>query len=75
MRNSELARATLADEALAELLTRARMEERKNQHLSVSMRLTSLTIHAQRKGMSVSEVLELFRKESERFEHSAQELI
>lgn len=60
--------------ALLELMRNARLEEKKDQHFSFAMRLTSLTIHFQQKEYSAVEIIELLRKEAERFEHSAQEL-
>ncbi|ACZ75625.1 conserved hypothetical protein [Dickeya parazeae Ech586] len=64
-----------ADGALIELLNKARREERKEQHFSFSLRLAALAVRAQQRDLSAAEVVELIRQESERFEHSAQELI
>ncbi|NKI75785.1 DUF2732 domain-containing protein [Dickeya sp. CFBP 2040] len=75
MKNDEVTPMTVAaDGALAELLKKARLEERKDQHLSFSVRLAALAIHAQQKSLSAAEVVELMRQESERFEHSVQGL-
>ncbi|QDX29612.1 DUF2732 family protein [Dickeya poaceiphila] len=75
MKNAEVTHITVAaDGALAELLKKARLEERKDQHLSFSVRLAALAIHAQQKSLSAAEVVELMRQESERFEHSVQGL-
>ncbi|WP_024109731.1 DUF2732 family protein [Dickeya dianthicola] len=63
-----------ADGALIELLNKARLEERKDQHLSFSLRLAALAVRAQQRDLSAAEVVELIRQESERFEHSAQGL-
>ncbi|OOC11578.1 hypothetical protein BM451_20880 [Dickeya dadantii] len=75
MKNAEVKTMTAAaDGALIELLNKARLEERKDQHLSFSLRLAALAIHAQQKSLSAAELVELMRQESERFEHSAQGL-
>ncbi|MDC9820933.1 DUF2732 family protein [Pectobacterium polonicum] len=60
--------------ALLELMRNARLEEKKDQHFSFAMRLSALTVHFQQKGYSATEIIELLRKEAERFEHSALEL-
>ncbi|MFJ5341630.1 DUF2732 family protein [Pectobacterium sp. CHL-2024] len=76
MRNIETRRTNaVADNgALLELMRNARLEEKKDQHFSFAMRLSALTVHFQQKGYSATEIIELLRKEAERFEHSAQEL-
>ncbi|MDY4387741.1 DUF2732 family protein [Pectobacterium aroidearum] len=61
--------------ALLELMRNARLEEKKDQHFSFAMRLAGLAIHFQQKECSATEIIELLRKEAERFEHSAQELV
>ncbi|POD89685.1 DUF2732 domain-containing protein [Pectobacterium odoriferum] len=76
MRNAEVKTMQVAgSDALASLLGKARLDEKKDQHWSFSQRLTALALHAQQKEYSASEVIELLRKEAERFEHSAQEII
>lgn len=78
MRNIETRRttSTVADNgALLELMRNARLDEKKEQHFSFAMRLSVLAIHFQQKGYSAVEIIELLRKEAERFEHSAQEII
>ncbi|ATO31561.1 MULTISPECIES: DUF2732 family protein [Dickeya] len=75
MKNAEVKTMTVAaDGALIELLNKARLEERKDQHLSFSLRLAALAIRAQQRDLSAAELVELMRQESERFEHSAQGL-
>lgn len=76
MRNIETRRTNVVAEngALLELMRNARLEEKKDQHFSFAMRLSTLTVHFQQKGYSATEIIELLRKEAERFEHSAQEL-
>ncbi|MEI7340804.1 DUF2732 family protein [Pectobacterium brasiliense] len=76
MRNAEVREIKVdLNEALIELLKKARLEEKKDQHLAFSLRLDALSIHAQKKELSTAEVIELLRKEAERFEHSSQEII
>ncbi len=76
MRNAEVKQMRVADNnALVGLLTKARLEEKKDQHLAFSVRLATLSIHAQQKEYSAVEIIELLRQESERFENSAREII
>ncbi|GKW28012.1 DUF2732 family protein [Pectobacterium brasiliense] len=76
MRNIETRRTNVVAEngGLLELIKDARLEEKKDQHFSFAMRLSALAIHFQQKGYTAVEIIELLRKEAERFEHSAQEL-
>lgn len=50
------------------LLTEARMDERKDRALAVSIRMEALAIHILQKGMSGTEAAELLRREAERCE-------
>lgn len=76
MRNIETRRTNVVAEngGLLELMSNARLDEKKNQHLLFSARLTSLASHAQKNGCSTAEIIELLRTEAEQLEHSAQEL-
>ncbi|MEH0833294.1 DUF2732 family protein [Pectobacterium cacticida] len=76
MRNIETRRTNVVAEnaGLLELMRNARLDEKKDQHFSFALRLSALAIHFQQKGYSAVEIIELLRKEAERFEHSAQEL-
>lgn len=75
MHNVETRNMNVAENgALLALLNKARLEEKRDQHLAMSVHIAKLTIQIQQQGMSVSEVIELLNHESERFEHSAQEL-
>ncbi|MEI7187318.1 DUF2732 family protein [Dickeya dianthicola] len=75
MKNAEVKTMSVAnDGTLVELLKKARLEERKDQHFSFSLRLAALAVRAQQRDLSAAEVVELIRQESERFEHSAQGL-
>ncbi|GKW23469.1 hypothetical protein PEC311524_10630 [Pectobacterium carotovorum subsp. carotovorum] len=76
MRNIETRRTNVVADngVMLELMKNARLEEKKDQHFSFAMRLSALTVHFQQKGYSATEIIELLRKEAERFEHSAQEL-
>ncbi|MGI8465589.1 DUF2732 domain-containing protein [Pectobacterium punjabense] len=76
MRNAEVKTMQVAgSDALVSLLGKARLEEKKDQHWSFAQRLEALALHAQQKDYSAAEVIELMRKEAERFEHSSQEII
>lgn len=75
MHNAETRNTNSAfDGALLALMNQTRLDEKRNQHLAIAARIAKLTIQIQQQGMSVSEVIELLSQESERFEHSAQEL-
>ncbi|WP_168400620.1 DUF2732 family protein [Erwinia amylovora] len=63
-----------ASEDVLMLLNKARNEQRKDGALSVSIRLEAIAIYAQKKEMKAAEIIELLRKEAERFQHAAQEL-
>ncbi|MCT2388604.1 DUF2732 domain-containing protein [Erwinia pyrifoliae] len=63
-----------SDDAVLMLLNKARNEQRKDGALSVSIRLEAIAIHAQKKEMNAAEIIDLLRKEAERFQHAAQEL-
>ncbi|WP_024109730.1 DUF2732 family protein [Dickeya dianthicola] len=64
MKNAEVKTMTVAaDGALIELLNKARLEERKDQHLSFSLRLAALAIRAQQRDLSAAELVELMRQE------------
>ncbi|EHD23621.1 MULTISPECIES: DUF2732 family protein [Brenneria] len=76
MRNAQVRKmSTAGNEALTELLKKAKLEEKKDQHFGFSVRLDALSIHAQNKGLSATEIIELLRAEAGRFESSAQEII
>lgn len=76
MKNAEIKTMQVAgSEALVSLLGKAHLEEKKDQHWAFSQRLAALALHAQQKEFSAAEVIELLRKEAERFEHSSQEII
>lgn len=76
MRNAEVKAMQVAgSDALVSLLAKARLDEKKDQHWSFAQRLAALALHAQQKEYSAAEVIELLRKEAERFENSSQEII
>ncbi|WP_233971714.1 DUF2732 domain-containing protein [Pectobacterium versatile] len=78
MRNAEVKAMQVAGsdvDVLVSLLGKARLEEKKSQHWEFSQRLAALALYAQQKGYSAVEVIELMRKEAERFENSSQEII
>lgn len=75
MRNVEVRNMHSAhDGALLVLMNQTRLDEKKNQHMAIAARIAKLTIQIQQQEMTVSDVIELLSQESERFEHSAQEL-
>ncbi|MEI7367037.1 DUF2732 family protein [Pectobacterium sp. 1950-15] len=78
MRNAEVKKMQVVGsdvDVLVSLLGKARLEEKKSQHYEFSQRLEALALHAQQKEYSAAEVIELLRKEAERFERSSQEII
>ena len=74
MRNIETRKMKTHAEGIPDLLTRTRLDERANQHISISVHLEALAIHIQQQGMDVHQAIDLLRKEATRFEHLAQEL-
>ncbi|MFC3393660.1 DUF2732 family protein [Brenneria rubrifaciens] len=75
MKNAEIKQMQIAgSDALVELLKKEKQGERQDQHLAFSLRLAALSIHAQKNEFSAPEIIEILRKESERFENSAQEI-
>lgn len=74
MRNIQSRRFKADNDALSALLTKAKTEQRRDDALSVSIRLAALAIHARKNELSAMEIIELLDKEAERFEHQAQEL-
>ncbi|WP_315708971.1 DUF2732 family protein [Brenneria uluponensis] len=74
MKNIETRKTDINAEGFLPLLNQARMDERADQHFSVSIHLEALAIHIQKNELSGKEAAELLRKEAWRFERSAQEL-
>ncbi|MFP1827473.1 DUF2732 family protein [Lonsdalea quercina] len=74
MRNIEIRKMKTCAGGIPDLLTKTRLDERANQHFSMSVRLEALAIHIQQQGMDIHQAIDLLRKEATRFEHSAQEL-
>ena len=74
MRNTVTRSFNTDSDALAILLTDAKIEERKDRALAVSIRLEALAIHIIKEGMSCTEAAELLRREATRFENESQEL-
>jgi len=74
MRNIETRNFKADDEALNALLSKAKNEQRSDDALAVSVRLAALAIHARKKEMTATEIIELLDKESVRFENQSQEL-
>ena len=74
MRNIETRNFKVDDEALSALLSKAKNEQRSDDALAISVRLAALAIHARKKEMTATEIIELLDKESVRFENQSQEL-
>lgn len=74
MRNIETRNFKADDEALRALLSKAKNEQRSDDALAISVRLAALAIHARKKEMTATEIIELLDKESVRFENQSQEL-
>jgi hypothetical protein len=74
MRNIETRNFKADDEALSALLSKAKNEQRSDDALAISVRLAALAIHARKKEMTATEIIELLDKESVRFENQSQEL-
>ncbi|WP_455853910.1 DUF2732 family protein [Pantoea endophytica] len=74
MRNIGTCNFKADDEALNSLLSKAKNEQRSDDALAISVRLAALAIHARKKEMTATEIIELLDKESVRFENQSQEL-
>jgi hypothetical protein len=74
MRNIEVHKFDADTEALAAIITKARVEERKDRALAVSERLVELAVHVHQKGLSGVEAADLIRREAERYQNESQEL-
>lgn len=74
MRNIEKFDFDADTEALAAIITKARIEERKDRALAVSGRLIELAVHVHQQGLSGVEAARLIRREAERYQSESQEL-
>lgn len=74
MRNIEKLNFDADTEALAAVITKARLEERKDRALAVSERLVELAVHVHQQGLSAVEAADLIRREAERYQSESQEL-
>lgn len=74
MRNIETLKFDADTEALAAVITKARIEERKDRALAVSERLVELAVHVHQRGLSGIEAADLIRREAERYQNESQEL-
>lgn len=74
MRNIEKFNFDADTEALAAVITKARIEERKDRALAVSERLVELAVHVHQRGLSGIEAADLIRREAERYHNESQEL-
>lgn len=74
MRNVETHKFDADTEALAAIITKARIEERKDRALVVSERLVEIALHVHQQGLSGIEAADLIRREAERYQNESQEL-
>ncbi|MFJ5161086.1 DUF2732 family protein [Pantoea sp. NPDC088449] len=74
MRNIETHKFDADTEALASIITKARMEERKDRAIAASERLLELAVHVYQKGLGAVETADLIRREAERYLNESQEL-
>ncbi len=74
MRNVETLKFDADTEALAAIITKARIEERKDRALVVSERLAEIALHVHQQGLSGIEAADLIRREAERYQNESQEL-
>lgn len=74
MRNVETLKFDADTEALAAIITEARIEERKDRALVVSERLVEIALHVHQQGLSGVEAADLIRREAERYQNESQEL-
>lgn len=74
MRNIEKFNFDADTEALATVITKARIEERKDRALAVCERLVELAVHVHQRGLSGIEAADLIRREAERYQNESQEL-
>ncbi|KAA5944030.1 DUF2732 domain-containing protein [Pantoea sp. Bo_2] len=74
MRNVETLKFDADTEALAAIITKARIEERKDRALVVSERLVEIALHVHQQGLSGIEAADLIRREAERYQNESQEL-
>ncbi|MGC0936065.1 DUF2732 domain-containing protein [Pantoea agglomerans] len=74
MRNIDTIKFDADTEALAAIITKARIEERKDRALAVSGRLVELALHVHQKELSGLEAADLIRREAERYHNESQEL-
>ncbi|MFU9138008.1 DUF2732 family protein [Erwinia tasmaniensis] len=74
MRNIETLKFDADTEALAAIITKARIEERKDRAMAVSGRLAELALHIHQQGLSGVEAAELISREAERYQSESQEL-
>ena len=74
MRNIENRNFEIDQTALLSLLNKAKIEERKDRAIAVSILMDSLAVHILNKEMSAVEAAELLRSEAVRYANESQEL-
>lgn len=74
MRNIQNRSFKADDDALNALLSKAKSEQRSDDALAASIHIAALAIHARKKEMSATEIIEMLERESERYKNQSQEL-
>ena len=74
MRNIQNRKFEADADALNAMLSKAKKEQRSDDALAVSIHIAALAIHARKKEMSASEIIELLDREAERYENQSREL-
>jgi len=74
MRNIQNRKFEADADALNAMLSKAKKEQRSDDALAVSIHIAALAIHARKREMSASEIIELLDREAERYENQAREL-
>lgn len=74
MRNIKTLKFDAETEALAAVITKARIEERKERAQAVYGRLAEIALHVHQQGLSGIEAADLIRREAERYQNESQEL-
>ena len=74
MQNIEKRNFEINQTALASLLNKAKVEERKDRAIAASIRMLSLAVHILNEEMTAIEAAELLRREAARYENESQEL-
>ncbi|MFG1173903.1 DUF2732 family protein [Erwiniaceae bacterium CAU 1747] len=74
MRNIQNRKFKADEDALSAMLGKAKKEQRSDDALAASIHIAALAIHARKKELTATEIIELLEREAERYENQAQEL-